>query len=137
MPSFYGDLGPFPQTPFLGLISRGVCYTQNADLKVTSAFSSLEIKCNTHVTHPQPLFSLPRARVKVYIRVHLRWTLDLRVSDPWIHPGSSQSEDTSSTILVLDPLNIPETTFNTLYWGWLLPLILPYLTVSRIITNHT
>ena len=137
MPSFYGDLGSFPQTPFLGLISRGVCYTQNADLKVTSAFSSLEIKCNTHVTHPQPLFSLPRARVKVYIRVHVRWTLDLRDLRSMDRPRSRQSEDTSSTILVLDPLNIPETPLNTRYWGWLLPLILPYLTVSRIITNHT
>ena len=70
------------KTPFLRVFFKKVCYIEIAILEVSLAFSPLEKRGDKNVTHINQVFSLPRARVKVYIRVHFRGTLDLT---PQIH----------------------------------------------------
>ena len=67
---------------------KNVCYTEIANLRVSSAFLSLKKRYDENVTHVNQVFSLPRARVKVYIRVHFRGTLDLT---PQIHGSIGSS----------------------------------------------
>ena len=61
----------FLKTPFLGVWKQDLCYIKIADFEGSFAIRPLKKRDDEDVTHINRVFSLPRARVKVYIRGYL------------------------------------------------------------------